>query len=76
MNSRIYSEEMYREEIERLKLNYYHCPVCFGNSLSNVIGNLQLFENYHCKNCQHLFNKSEALTKDKVRGIKIDKILK
>ena len=76
MNNRIYSEEVFRKEIEKLKLKYYFCPDCFGNELTDRIGYLQLFGNYYCKTCQHTFNKSEALTKERVREIKINKILR
>ena len=76
MNNRIYSEEAFRKEIENLKLKYYFCPDCFGNELTDTIDHLQLIKNYYCKNCKHTFNKSEALTKERVREIKINKILK
>lgn len=29
MNNRIYSEEVFKKEIEKLKLKYYFCPDCF-----------------------------------------------
>jgi transposase len=76
MNSRIYSKEVFDREIERLKLGYYYCPECFQNSLTDRIEQLQLFGNYCCKNCGLLLSKNEALTKEKVREIKINKILK
>ena len=75
MNNRIYSQETFQREVEKLKLKYYFCPDCFENDLTDRINHLQLFGNYYCKSCKHTFNKSEALTKDKVREIKINKIL-
>jgi ribosomal protein L37AE/L43A len=75
MNSRIYTEKSFRKEIEKLKLKYYFCPNCFGNDLTDRIDYLQLFGNYYCKTCQLTFDKFEALTKDKVREIKINNIL-
>ena len=76
MNSRIYPQEVFEREIERLKLGYYYCPECYENSLTDRIGYLQLFGNYCCKKCQLTFPKQEALTKEKIREIKINKILK
>jgi len=75
MNNRIYSEEVFKKEIENLKLKYYFCPDCFANDITDRVGQLQLFGNYYCKSCQHTFPKSDALTKDKIREIKINKIL-
>ena len=45
MNNRIYSEEVFRKEIEKLKLKYYFCPDCFGNDLTDRLNHLQLFGN-------------------------------
>ena len=78
MSSRIYPEEVFRKEIEKLKLKYYFCPYCFGNDLTDktVLNRIQLFVDYYCKTCHRTFPKFEALTKEKIREIKINKILK
>lgn len=76
MNNRIYSEEVYKKEIEKLKLKYYYCPKCLGNDLTDKVEYLQLVGNFYCERCKQTFNKSLALTKSKIREIKINKILK
>jgi hypothetical protein len=54
MNNRIYSEEFFRKEIEKLKLKYYFCPDCFSNDLTDRIDYLQLFGNYYCMSCKNV----------------------
>jgi hypothetical protein len=76
MNNRIYPEEVFKKEIEKLKLKYYYCPKCFGNDLTDKVEYLQLIGNYYCKSFKHTFSTMERFTKDKVREIKINKILK
>lgn len=76
MNSRIYSQEVFEREIERLKLGHYYCPKCFENSLTTTVGFFTLFLNYHCEKCKQTFPKYQALSKEKVREIKINRILK
>lgn len=65
----------YIREIERLKVGYYYCPKCFKNNLSNKSGHFYLFDGYFCYFCNSSFLQKNALTKQDIREVKIDKIL-
>ena len=76
MNGRIYSEELFKKELEKLKMGFYYCPHCYSNNLSCAVGGFVLFYDYNCTDCDETFNRNKSLTKSEVRNKKINSILK
>jgi transposase-like protein len=76
VNNRIYPEAAIMKAIADLKNKLLHCPKCFSNNINYKEGNLVWFHDYKCFECNSLFNKSEAITKDTVRDKKIKKVLR
>lgn len=75
MNNRIYSQEIFEREIEKLKMGLLYCPKCLTNNLTDKTGYFQLFIEYKCLNCECLFDRKLAIHKSDIRNMKIDKIL-
>ena len=76
MSSRIYPDEIFEKEFEKLRLGLCYCPYCFNNNLSNKDGPFQLFYDYICLDCDEKFYANECLNKSDVRDKKIDRVLK
>ncbi len=77
MSSRIYSEETYQREIDRLKLGYLHCPECYSKNIDyKTDEGFTLFHDYICKDCKRSRSKNDFLTLSQVRNKKINKLLK
>lgn len=47
MNNRIYSQETFQREVEKLKLKYWSFSKQSGQKLTDRINHLQLFGNYY-----------------------------
>lgn len=76
MNGRIYSKEIYEEQIRQLKMRMYHCPHCFDNNIVDKIDYIQLFIEYKCNTCGEVFDRNMAITRNEMRSKKIKIILK
>ena len=76
MNGRIYSEEIFKQELAKLEMGFCYCPYCFSNNLSNNLSWFVLFYDYNCYDCGKIFSRNKSLAKNEVRNKKINTILK
>ncbi len=76
MSGRIYSKEIFQKQFDIYKMCYLYCPNCFGNNLTSKEGHFMLFQDYKCLDCNKLFYKEDALTRQNIRNRKIECLLK
>lgn len=59
-----------------IKIKDLYCPFCLKNRLTMKIGeHTYLFFRYKCKDCNEVFDRSDAVKKDIIRDKKINNIL-
>lgn len=74
--NRIYSNEIYLKEIEKLKMRLLYCPICYCNNISDSSNKVFKYINdYYCNNCERAMDKRSFLHKSDIRNIQIDKII-
>lgn len=79
MSSRIYSQEVFDNEIKELDKRMRCCPKCFGSNISFKDGYFILLHDYICLDCRFVTSKSAFPYKHKVisdiRNKKINEII-
>ncbi len=72
MNSRVYPKNIFKREVNslRIKMAKLHCPKCYS---CDVFADLN--DRCTCRNCYSNFEFKELLNGNQVRDKKIDKIL-